>query len=141
MLEKLRDKLGDANPLNAPSKLRKIGRTLTWPFNSKEAEEVPAKAKRGRKNDKEEAKEKTDDAAEEKLPARTKPSSKKAKADVKEVDEAVDEEAADVTEDTQPTKKRKTATNGTAKKTKATAKEVTKGEETSEKRRSGRLSK
>ena len=109
--------------------------------SSNEAEEVPAKAKRGRKNAKEEAKDKTVDATKEKLPARTKPSSKKAKADVKEVDEAVDEEAADVAEDTQPTKKRKTATNGTAKKTKATAKEVTKGEETSEKRRSGRLSK
>jgi formamidopyrimidine-DNA glycosylase len=109
--------------------------------SSNEAEEVPAKAKRGRKNAKEEAKDKTVDATKEKLPARTKPSSKKAKADVKEVDEAVDEEAADVAEDTQPTKKRKTAMNGTAKKTKAAAKEVTKGEETSEKRRSGRLSK
>ncbi|KAL1792126.1 hypothetical protein ACET3X_009877 [Alternaria dauci] len=109
--------------------------------SSNEAEEMPAKAKRGRKNVKEEVEGKTVDAAEEKLPARTKPGSKKAKEDVKEVEEQVDEEAADGAEEMQPTKKRKTAANGTAKKTKAPAKEVTKGNETGEKRRSGRLSK
>ena len=108
-------------------------------------EEASAKSKRGRKNVKEEVKEETVNAVEEKLPARPKRGSKKAKEDIEVVEEMaeeeVEEEAADEAEETQPVKKRKTASNGAAKKTKVAATEAAKGDATTEKRRSGRLSK
>ena len=104
-------------------------------------EEAPVKPKRGRKNAKEvkaEVKEEDVDATEEKLPVRAKRGSKKAKVDV---EEAEDDEVVEA-EETQPVKKRKTTANGTAKLKKATTtKEEVKGDDTTAKRRSGRLSK
>ncbi|KAI4687675.1 uncharacterized protein J4E88_003266 [Alternaria novae-zelandiae] len=104
-------------------------------------EEAPVKLKRGRKNAKEvkaEVKEEDVDATEEKLPVRAKRGSKKAKVDV---EEAEDKEVIEA-EEIQPVKKRKTTANGTAKQKKAaTAKEEAKGDDTTAKRRSGRMSK
>ena len=88
-----------------------------------EAEETaPVKPKRGRKNVKKEVDDEAEDATEEKLPSRPKRASKKAQEEVKE-------EESDAAEEVQP-KKRKTAVN-----------EEVKSEDTTGKRRSGRLSK
>jgi formamidopyrimidine-DNA glycosylase len=98
-------------------------------------EKVPAKPKGGRKSA--EVKEETKDAIEEDAPAKPKRTNKKVKEEAKEEAEAV---SADEIEEQQPAKKRKTTANGTAKKTKAPVKVEKKSEDTTGKRRSGRLS-
>lgn len=98
-------------------------------------EKAPAKAKGGRKTVKE-VKEETKDASEE-APAKPKRTSKKVKEQVKEETEA---ETVGEIEEEQPAKKRKTTANGTSKKMKTPAKEGKPSEDTTGKRRSGRLS-
>jgi formamidopyrimidine-DNA glycosylase len=101
-----------------------------------EAEETaPVKPKRGRKNVKEEVKEESEEATENKLPTRPKRATKKVQEEVED-----EEEESDAAEEPK-LKKRKTAANGTAKQTKTRAKEEVKSEDTTGKRRSGRLSK
>jgi formamidopyrimidine-DNA glycosylase len=95
-------------------------------------EAAPVKPKRGRKNVKE-VEEEAEDATEEKSPSRPKRASKK-------VQEEVKEEESDAAEEVQ-SKKRKTAASGTAKQSKARAKEELKSGDSTGKRRSGRLSK
>lgn len=92
-------------------------------------EKAQPKPKRGRKNTKGEVKVETEDAAVDELPARPKRSSKKVK-------EETEEEASDGAEEMQLPKKQ-----STAKKSNVTVKKEVKSEETTEKRRSGRLSK
>ncbi|EUC45559.1 hypothetical protein COCMIDRAFT_5273 [Bipolaris oryzae ATCC 44560] len=99
-------------------------------------EKISAKPKGGRKNANE-VKEETKDASEEKAPAKPKRTSKKVKEQVKEETKA---ETVSEIEEEQPVKKRKTTANGAAKKTKAPVKEEKTSEDTTGKRRSGRLS-
>jgi DNA-formamidopyrimidine glycosylase len=100
-----------------------------------DAEEELAKPKKGGKR-KTAVKEEGDVEEGEEKPSKPKRARKKAEKVVKEeTDEDQDEEPAPIV------KKQKTATNGTAKKVKATQKVEVKDEDISGRRRSGRLSK
>lgn len=99
-------------------------------------EKTPAKTKGELKNVKK-VKEETEDASKEDAPAKLNRASKKVKEQVEEEMEA--ETGGDI-EEQQPAKKRKTTANGTAKKNKAPAKEGKTSDDTTGRRRSGRLS-
>ncbi|CAA9958538.1 Formamidopyrimidine-DNA glycosylase [Pyrenophora teres f. maculata] len=92
-------------------------------------EKAEPKPKRGRKNTKGEVKVETEDAAVDELPARPKRQSKKVK-------EETEEGGSDEAEEVKPVKKQSTAKASKAKINKENQSEIT-----TEKRRSGRLSK
>jgi len=117
----------DAEQEAKPKKTNKRTAKAAKEEDDEVEEKVQPNPKRGRKNTKGEIKVETEDAAVDELPARPKRNSKKVK-------EEIEHEASDEIEETKPVKKQ-----SATKASKATIKKESKSEDTTEKRRSGRL--